>query len=278
MRFISASALVVSFFLSSAVGLNHLVERTDITSDICGEVDGVLEVPNLRLPGKLTTIGKIRSCLCISTLPYFMATNVHAITASALIGKPKTTEALTELARLNALTFMLRSHTFDRFINAPARHASIPRILSQSAYPETPAGLRARTGICYIPVFCTPLHVGHVKRDMGYGTRKQCPQGLTACGVLGRNAKSWECINTETDLESCGGCVIPLYNAQIGPEGVDCTAIPGVSDVSCVQGGCLVHRCMPGYEINATRDSCDYIEDKDPSILPARYGLEHVPL
>lgn len=40
------------------------------------------------------------------------------------------------------------------------------------------------------------------------------------------------------------------------PDGVDCTAIQGVSDVSCYRGQCLIRRCMAGYEPNALKDSC----------------------
>jgi hypothetical protein len=39
-------------------------------------------------------------------------------------------------------------------------------------------------------------------------------------------------------------------------DGVDCTAIQGVSDASCFRGQCVVHQCVPGYEPNALEDSC----------------------
>lgn len=69
---------------------------------------------------------------------------------------------------------------------------------------------------------------------------------------------------------------MPLHLYQ--PEGVDCTAIPGISDVSCIHGRCDVHRCMPGYEVSSTGDSCVYVEDTDPALLASQYGLEHTPL
>ena len=71
-----------------------------------------------------------------------------------------------------------------------------------------------------------------------------------------------------------GGCIIPL--SLNGLEGEDCTIIPGVSDVSCVKGRCVVHRCMPGYNIDPTGSSCLYLEDKDPILLAAQYGLDHI--
>ena len=43
---------------------------------------------------------------------------------------------------------------------------------------------------------------GHSKRDLSAALAK-CPVGQTVCGILGRAAGSWECINTKSDLESC---------------------------------------------------------------------------
>lgn len=38
------------------------------------------------------------ACICISTLPVFISTNVIAIAASALVGRAKVTEILTDMA------------------------------------------------------------------------------------------------------------------------------------------------------------------------------------
>lgn len=61
-------------------------------------------------------------------------------------------------------------------------------------------------------------------------------------------------------------------------EGVDCTALAGVSDVSCVRGKCVIHKCSAGYDLDPKKDECVYDEDSDPVILAAQYGLEHLPL
>ena len=55
------------------------------------------------------------------------------------------------------------------------------------------------------------------------------------------------------------------------PDGVDCTAIQGISDVSCSRGQCLVRRCMPGYEPNALKDSC--LETPPEVLLAQRRGV-----
>ncbi len=51
-----------------------------------------------------------------------------------------------------------------------------------------------------------------------------------------------------------GGCAIPLDESS--PDGVDCTAIPGVVDVACRAGSCVVSRCVPGYEVSLDGTFC----------------------
>jgi len=76
------------------------------------------------------------------------------------------------------------------------------------------------------------------------------------------------------------------------PIGVDCTALPGVADVSCLSGRCVVHRCLRDYvpALDGTRCNPEYPEISRPDIdgaadniemefVPARiFRLEHVPL
>ena len=66
------------------------------------------------------------------------------------------------------------------------------------------------------------------------------------------------------------------------PIGKDCSTLPGVADVSCMGGECIVHRCMPGYALAFDGTSCIHIsqpEFADLEDMPANaYGLEHVPL
>jgi hypothetical protein len=96
----------------------------------------------------------------------------------------------------------------------------------------------------------------------------KCEPGLTKCGIYSGLSSSsdshsptlpsvgaYECIDTMTNLESCGGCLEPytlgLTPAEIAEQkqGVDCTVLPGVSDVQCLGGRCIVHKCKKGYEL-----------------------------
>jgi len=64
--------------------------------------------------------------------------------------------------------------------------------------------------------------------------------GDVTCPVEGLEGQ-YECVGVMSNLERCGGCVADGV-------GQDCTVIPGALDVECVQGGCAVSSCLPGYE------------------------------
>jgi hypothetical protein len=73
------------------------------------------------------------------------------------------------------------------------------------------------------------------------------------------------------------------------PIGQDCTSLPGVADVACIAGECVVHRCLPGYALAHDGSHCvsrhakisqhsEYDEGEAESVPARVYGLEHVPL
>ncbi|WWC88889.1 uncharacterized protein L201_003804 [Kwoniella dendrophila CBS 6074] len=83
-----------------------------------------------------------------------------------------------------------------------------------------------------------------------------CPTNQSACKVLHENA--YECIDTQTELESCGGCTIGLWeDTEVGlgysKVGTDCTMLPGVieGEISCNSGQCIATACEYGYKLVA---------------------------
>ncbi|ORX36617.1 hypothetical protein BD324DRAFT_457446 [Kockovaella imperatae] len=78
-----------------------------------------------------------------------------------------------------------------------------------------------------------------------------CPVDLTPCNVIDGDGLSFECLDVNQELESCGGCINGGFGFQDGVVGVDCTALAGVdpSAVSCVQGQCKVSACKSGYKL-----------------------------
>ncbi|KAH7923883.1 hypothetical protein BV22DRAFT_1014427 [Leucogyrophana mollusca] len=88
-----------------------------------------------------------------------------------------------------------------------------------------------------------------------------CPKDHSACpvfsqpGNMPRTAAEWEdvsyeCVDFEADLRSCGGC------SSLDPMLHDCSLIPGAQGVSCVAGQCLVSSCRPGYTLRGDNQAC----------------------
>ncbi|EJD08476.1 uncharacterized protein FOMMEDRAFT_43207, partial [Fomitiporia mediterranea MF3/22] len=86
----------------------------------------------------------------------------------------------------------------------------------------------------------------------------------TLCGAYApRGRRLMECIDTQRNLESCGGCLHPLHATfdqssmkRQGSIGVDCTALEGVEDVRCSAGRCVVLTCESGWTVAPSGDHC----------------------
>lgn len=74
-------------------------------------------------------------------------------------------------------------------------------------------------------------HDGHHRRRSLKARISPCPTGLDACPVSSLGG-DYECLDTTTELESCGGCT-SLQKGQ------DCTRIEGAWNVGCHQGSCI---------------------------------------
>ncbi|EJU06065.1 hypothetical protein DACRYDRAFT_19383 [Dacryopinax primogenitus] len=104
------------------------------------------------------------------------------------------------------------------------------------------------------------------KRDLILADSR-CPMQHTACGVVSAwTRQGWECIDTQMDLESCGGCVTPLMG-EIAT-GIDCTSLEGVEDVACVSGFCTVYSCRDGFTVAADGQTC-VVTAKKPGLHQA---------
>ena len=94
-----------------------------------------------------------------------------------------------------------------------------------------------------------------------------CPVGETACPIagaasfgafalssnknadFGHSAGGYECLDTATSLDSCGGC------ASTG-QGMDCTQIAHSSGVGCNSGQCVIFSCESGYAVSSNATKC----------------------
>ncbi|KAJ3487120.1 hypothetical protein NLI96_g3750 [Meripilus lineatus] len=270
-------ALALSTF-ASARTLTHLASRG--SSDVCAFVDVGINILGI------TQIGALNICVCISGIPDLIRTNAKLNSAVNIVGIASVT------AQLNAA------------INKSSGHkpCSFPDNALSACTKGNPCGFTCKNGFTPFPPTkpteckCLPpkkvcngvcgdfkaCPSGKPKREE-LEKRSVCDYGYTACGIYGwtgfRSTPAYECIDTSSDLESCGGCAIPL--APGSPRGIDCTAIPGVVDVSCRTGNCVVHRCQPGFTVSMDQTFCikkaqKHFQDNDVSAKA--YGLEHVPL
>lgn len=86
------------------------------------------------------------------------------------------------------------------------------------------------------------------KRHQKARSSPLCPTGLDACPISGLTS-DYECLDTSSELESCGGCVS-------AGAGQDCTTIKGAWNVGCERGRCKVYTCFTGYLLSADSTSC----------------------
>jgi len=123
-------------------------------------------------------------------------------------------------------------------------------------------------GGCYVAGTTCPSGVPippPTRRSLGEKRGLLCPAGMTACGLpesLQWVGKPFECIDIESDIESCGACAFPLPGEVAGE---DCTAIPHSASVSCVSGQCKVNSCTKGFSVQKGTTCVQVDETRDLS-------------
>ncbi|KAL7425067.1 Protein cpl1 [Cryptotrichosporon argae] len=77
----------------------------------------------------------------------------------------------------------------------------------------------------------------------------------------------FECIELETELNSCGGCL------ALG-KGQDCTAIPNTRATGCEASSCVVYSCKEGYVVAPDRQTCVRRGTATPATPVTAVGLD----
>ncbi|CAK9781779.1 hypothetical protein CC85DRAFT_281466 [Cutaneotrichosporon oleaginosum] len=80
-----------------------------------------------------------------------------------------------------------------------------------------------------------------------------CPKGKMQCNTPTRG--EWECVEVNSTISSCGGCVLGEYGVPESTSGEDCRFVPGVAPggATCVLGRCGVTACVEGWTVRASR-------------------------
>ncbi|KAK7028331.1 hypothetical protein R3P38DRAFT_2935449 [Favolaschia claudopus] len=265
MRFTRAKTAVVlaaSTWLSPLIAAKGLNKRDAASLDVCGQVNAQLTIPSTTFPFAGVPLGFINDCLCVSTLPQYVKTNIFAIEAVTIAGTDATIAELTSM--INSCNGRTECH-FPAHAVPQCKNGNPCFFTCQDGYTASPSTKPTEcvcaspytecNGQCGVYRGCPSTYIA--KRELVH----DCRDGFTACRIPGGSAKSYECIDTRTELESCGGC---LYGTLIKGHsllGEDCTTIPGVSDVSCIKGQCVVRKCMPGYILGGARAQCMYYDE-----------------
>ncbi|OCF40599.1 hypothetical protein I317_05609 [Kwoniella heveanensis CBS 569] len=83
-------------------------------------------------------------------------------------------------------------------------------------------------------------------------SQKLCPGQMKAC-KLEDTSDTYECVDTSSELESCGGCLFGEYgkDASNSTIGTDCSTLHGVSlgAATCRDTVCEAYACKKGYEL-----------------------------
>ncbi|KAL1738740.1 hypothetical protein HDZ31DRAFT_50520, partial [Schizophyllum fasciatum] len=89
--------------------------------------------------------------------------------------------------------------------------------------------------------------------------KSTCGPRESVCGIPGREGTfDFECIDTSSTLDSCGGCVTPHSFPVSGSQslGVDCAALPNVIEVGCKASKCVVNRCKGAFAPSEDGSRC----------------------
>ncbi|KAK4687996.1 hypothetical protein P7C73_g2107, partial [Tremellales sp. Uapishka_1] len=111
---------------------------------------------------------------------------------------------------------------------------------------------------CYdAKTYTCPSGLPALARSLSRRSEGWCTTGLTKCAVRGWGEGSWECVDTMSDIESCGGCRTPFLTSSSSYIGEDCTSIPNVDEVGCHRGSCLIKSCRRGFRLSQNGTTCE---------------------
>jgi len=200
------------------------------TKDTCGNVVA-------SLPTGPNTFGTFAGCLCEDGLADAIATNPTLHAFAAFKGQAKAERRLDNL---------ITSSSSERVCHYP--NNAIPQCTIRDVCAFTCA---SGTNLCHngkCHKHCPSA--APVRRDqLPMATpAPRCPAKQEMC----RFGQSFKCVDTQSSLVSCGGCM----HGKASTRGQDCSEIPGVDVVSCNQGVCDVQSCTKDYTFNPDYRNC----------------------
>lgn len=129
--------------------------------------------------------------------------------------------------------------------------------------PNTPSGLKMTCDAASTFFYNAggPVPSAFARRDTmaaeqqvlaSIAANPDCPPGYTSCQVSPNPEDGYECLDINSELESCGGCRYGVYGAgNATASGIDCSALPNVrrGAVTCNRGHCEASLCVGGAKL-----------------------------
>ncbi|KAH7920840.1 hypothetical protein BV22DRAFT_1020459, partial [Leucogyrophana mollusca] len=210
-------------------------------------------------------VGLLDVCVCVSDVPTFVEKNDIAKEAVKLVGSSK----------VEVIVKNLIDDTPGQECHYPDHAQATCTSANPCAFECTdgflpyprgkptkcicPPHLTECNGKCgHFPIDCaTKAPVSHRRRNT-----PTCHPGLELCGIPnGSDGKGWKCVNVQTDAQTCGGCVAPPPFGNPSTHGINCMALPHVTNATCSHGQCVITGCDSGYFFSPTRNGCIPIHD-----------------
>ncbi|WVF65355.1 hypothetical protein IAT40_000082 [Kwoniella sp. CBS 6097] len=88
--------------------------------------------------------------------------------------------------------------------------------------------------------------------QLRWESQRLCPGQMKAC-KLENMSDTYECVDTSSELESCGGCIFGEFGKEASSAivGTDCSSLRGVSPgaATCRDSVCEAYACKKGFEL-----------------------------
>ncbi|KIK68321.1 hypothetical protein GYMLUDRAFT_68188 [Collybiopsis luxurians FD-317 M1] len=268
MRFSPFALLSLSLAaLVSAETIDGLVKRTN--DQYCGCISGSLQL-NSWFKGRSVTAGSLQEiCLCESDISAYIDSDSACKNGINMIGRGNIVTAITGMIQRSSGS---KQCSYPDNAKAQCSRSNKCDFQCENGFSK---GTKDGKSACVCPSSksvcgngqcknsCPTTRPYLEKRDRlywGKHMQRTCRPGWTACGIPGGRKNDWECVDTQNDLESCGGCPFITSSLTSDIAGVDCTTLPGVANVACVRGACSVNKCMPGFKISRSGQHCEVDE------------------
>ncbi|KDR79188.1 hypothetical protein GALMADRAFT_137075 [Galerina marginata CBS 339.88] len=240
----------------------------NVNVDLLANASQLLGLESVLAP--LDLGAKVELCLCLKDLDIYLETNDEAQVLVGLLGKSTVGALITALINTSPdarhCTFPSNAHhtcnTHD-----PCHYECDPPYVPQGGVCVCASPYLSCNGVCGIfPQGCgsaAPRSIQARANPIATLSQAQasCKPYETVCGIPGReSALAFECINTRSTKDSCGGCMTPHPFFETEPirhsSGKDCTTISQARRVTCSEERCLIHTCTNGWTPSSDKSTC----------------------